>query len=137
MLDVPLLTLACQNLILLMLVLPEMNTWVRNSFSTSQSVDDIVNKLTELGLGSLMLKIDISRAFRQLKVDPGDIDLLGLKQDAFIDQLVPFIQSQKFEFSLVLLHSISWLFTHSSAYPILYHIFSRGLIYPDILLEVM
>ena len=55
------------------------------------SVDDIVNKLNELGPGSLMFKIDISRAFRQLKVDPGDIDLLGLKQDAyFIDQSVPF-----------------------------------------------
>ena len=36
-----------------------------------------------------MFKVDISRAFRQLKVDPGDIDLLGLKQDAyFIDQSV-------------------------------------------------
>ena len=55
------------------------------------SVDDIVNKLNELGPGSLMFKVDISRAFRQLKVDPGDIDLLGLKQDAyFIDQSVPF-----------------------------------------------
>ena len=55
------------------------------------SVDDIVNKLNELGPGSLMFKVDISLAFRQLKVDPGDIDLLGLKQDAyFIDQSVPF-----------------------------------------------
>ena len=31
------------------------------------SVDDIVNKLNELGPGSLMFKVDISRAFRQLK----------------------------------------------------------------------
>ena len=55
------------------------------------AVDDIVNKLNELGPGALMFKIDISRAFRQLKVDPGDIDLLGLKQDSyFIDQSVPF-----------------------------------------------
>ena len=55
------------------------------------SVDDIVHKLNELGPGCLMFKVDISRAFRQLKVDPGDIDLLGLKQDAyFIDQSVPF-----------------------------------------------
>ena len=55
------------------------------------SVDDIVTKLNELGPGSLMFKIDISRAFRQLKVDPGDIDLVGLKQESyFIDQSVPF-----------------------------------------------
>ena len=55
------------------------------------AVDDIVNKLKELAPGALMFKVDISRAFRQLKVDPGDIDLLGLKQDSyFIDQSVPF-----------------------------------------------
>ena len=42
-----------------------------------------MNKLIDLGPGSLMFKIDISRAFLQLKVDPGDIDLLGLKQDAY------------------------------------------------------
>ena len=55
------------------------------------SVVDIVNKLNELGPGSLMFKIDISGAFRQLKVDPGDIDVLVLKQDAyFIDQSVQF-----------------------------------------------
>ena len=55
------------------------------------SVDDIVKKVVELGPGSLLYKVDISRAFRQLKVDPGDLDLLGLKhQSYFIDQSVPF-----------------------------------------------
>ena len=35
--------------------------------------------------------MDISRAFGQLKVDPGDLDLLGLKhQSYFIDPSVPF-----------------------------------------------
>ena len=39
----------------------------------------------------MLFKIDISRAFRQLKVDPGDIGLLGLKQTSyFIDQSVSF-----------------------------------------------
>ena len=55
------------------------------------SVDDIVKKIVELDPDSLVYKVDISRAFRQLKVDPGDLDLLGLKhQSYFIDQLVPF-----------------------------------------------
>ena len=55
------------------------------------SVDDIVKKVLELGPGSLLYKVDISRAFRQLNVDPGDLDLLGLKhQSYFIDQSVPF-----------------------------------------------
>ena len=47
--------------------------------------------MTLLGPGSLLYKVDISRAFRQLKIDPGDLDLLGLKhQSYFMDQLVPF-----------------------------------------------
>ena len=58
---------------------------------TYPSVDQIVNKIFQLGPGSLIYKIDIGRAFRQLKVDPGDIDLLGLKMgDYYIDQSVPF-----------------------------------------------
>ena len=55
------------------------------------SVDDIVKRIIELGPGSLLYKVDISRAFRQLKVDPGDINLLGLKLDScYINQSVPF-----------------------------------------------
>ena len=55
------------------------------------SVDNIIDRLIQLGPGSMLFKIDISRAFCQLKVDPGDIDLLGLKQTSYlIDQLVPF-----------------------------------------------
>ena len=50
-----------------------------------------IKKIIELGPGSLLYKADISRAFRQLKVDPGDLDLLCLKhQSYFIDQSVPF-----------------------------------------------
>ena len=52
------------------------------------SVDDTVKRVIELGPGSLLCKVDISQAFRQLKVDPGD--LLGLKLDLYyIDQSVP------------------------------------------------
>ena len=55
------------------------------------SVDDIVKRVIELGPGSLLCKVDISRAFRQLKVYPKDINLLGLKLDSYyIDQSVPF-----------------------------------------------
>ena len=36
-------------------------------------------------------KVDISRAFRHLRIDPGDIDLLGiLHQDLFLDGSLPF-----------------------------------------------
>ena len=55
------------------------------------SVDNIAQRLIQLGLGSMLFKIDFSLAFRQLKVDHGDIDLLGLHQESyFMDQSVPF-----------------------------------------------
>ena len=68
------------------------DTYLNSKFAlTYPSVDHIVQRILQLGPGSLIYKIDISRAFRQLKVDPGDIDLLGLKLgDYYIDQSVPF-----------------------------------------------
>ena len=56
------------------------------------SVDDITASLCRLGPAAQIFKIDISRAFRQIKIDPGDIDLLGLQFNSqyFIDLSVPF-----------------------------------------------
>ena len=42
------------------------------------SIDHITKKLKDLGPGALLYKADISRTFRHLKIDPGDIDLLGI-----------------------------------------------------------
>ena len=51
------------------------------------SVDTFINRLRQLGKGALMHKIDLSRAFRQLKVDPADYPLLCLYWDGayFVD----------------------------------------------------
>ena len=56
------------------------------------SVDNITASLCNLGPAAQLFKIDISRAFRQIKVDPGDIDLLGIRfeDQHFIDLSVPF-----------------------------------------------
>ena len=56
------------------------------------SVDDITASLCRLGPAAQLFKIDISRAFRQIKIDPGDIDLLDLQFNSqyFIDLSVPF-----------------------------------------------
>ena len=56
------------------------------------SVDHITATLRKLGPAAMIYKIDISRAFRQIKVDPGDIDLLGFKfkDEYFIDLSVAF-----------------------------------------------
>ena len=42
------------------------------------SVNNIVEAIHELGPDVLLSKIDVSRAFRNLRVDPADFDLLGL-----------------------------------------------------------
>ena len=42
-------------------------------------VDHITTTLKQLGPAAMIYKVDISRAFRQIKIDPADIDLLGFK----------------------------------------------------------
>ena len=55
------------------------------------SIDNITAALRNLGPGAMIYKIDISRAFRHLRIDPRDIDLLGLSHyDAYIDVSLPF-----------------------------------------------
>ena len=55
------------------------------------TVDDIVGAIKALNSNALLSKIDISRAFRNLRVDPHDFDLLGLKwgQKSYLDLSVP------------------------------------------------
>ena len=58
---------------------------------TVPTIDDITSKIIKLGKGSLLYKIDVSRAFCHVKVDPRDHSLLGLKlQEYFIDTCLPF-----------------------------------------------
>ena len=58
---------------------------------TLPSIDLITDKVRKLGKGSLLYKIDISRAFQHVKIDPRDYFLLGLRhQDYFLDTCLPF-----------------------------------------------
>ena len=51
----------------------------------------MVCKLKELGPEALVYKIDISRAFRHIRIDPGDLDFLGFKHGSyFVDVTLPF-----------------------------------------------
>ena len=55
------------------------------------SLDDITRELRKLGPGALIYKVDISRAFRHIRIDPGDIDLLGIShKNLFLDVSLPF-----------------------------------------------
>ena len=58
---------------------------------TFPSIDDLTRELVKIGKGAHIFKVDVSRAFRHLNVDPRDYDLLGLSWDAtYIDTRIPF-----------------------------------------------
>ena len=58
---------------------------------TYPSVDNLTNEVLRLGKGSQIFKVDISRAFRHVPIDPGDLDLLGLYWESyFLDFSLPF-----------------------------------------------
>ena len=60
-------------------------TYLGSIFSlTFPTVDDITSQLKRLGRGALLYKIDVSRAFCHVKIDPGDYDLLGLDVDTWV-----------------------------------------------------
>ena len=56
------------------------------------SIDSIIWRLNELGPSAEIFKVDISRAFRHIRIDPGDIDLLGLqhRDKLYLDLSLPF-----------------------------------------------
>ena len=58
---------------------------------TYPSIDNITDEVRKLGKGCQIFKVYISRAFRHVPIDPGDLDLLGLHwKDYYIDRLLPF-----------------------------------------------
>ena len=60
------------------------NSYLDTYFTlTYPSIDTIIERIKQFGPGAQLCKVDISRAFRQLRVDPRDIDLLGIKSDSY------------------------------------------------------
>ena len=55
------------------------------------TIDTITNQIKSLGRGCMLYKIDLSRAFRHVKLDPGDYDLLGLRHvNWYVNTCLPF-----------------------------------------------
>ena len=55
------------------------------------SVDHITEEAKRIGRGALLYKVDVSRAFHHVKVDPADYDLLGLQWNGtYMDTCLPF-----------------------------------------------
>ena len=62
-----------------------------NFILTYPSIDDITDQVVRLGIGCCLYKIDISRAFRHVNMDPGDYNKVGLKwNDFFFDSCLAF-----------------------------------------------
>ena len=58
---------------------------------TYPSIDNITDEVLKLSKGCQIFKIDISRVFRHVPIDPGDLDLLGFHWEGyFLDQFLPF-----------------------------------------------
>ena len=54
------------------------------------TIDLMVSRLNALGPTAKIFKIDISRAFRHVRIDPGNIDLLGLRFRDYADLVQSF-----------------------------------------------
>lgn len=59
---------------------------------TLPSLGDLITRLQEVGPGALVWKADLARAYRQLRVDPVDAPLLGIKVEGkyYVDLCPPF-----------------------------------------------
>ena len=69
------------------------NSYLGSDFQlTFPTVDDIIDAINDVGKGACLHKVDISRAFCHVKIDPFDYDLLGLKwrDVTFFDTCLPF-----------------------------------------------
>ena len=68
------------------------NVYLTSEFLlTLPSVDHITNQIKKLGKGSKIFKIDISRAFRHVKLDPACYNLTGIYHNSyFIDTCLAF-----------------------------------------------
>ena len=56
------------------------------------TVDHITSELKTIGRGAHLFKVDVSRVFRHIKIDPSDYDILGLKWKdlTYFDTCLPF-----------------------------------------------
>ena len=59
---------------------------------TFPTVDHVMSEIKKIGPGAHLYKIDVSRAFHHVAIDPMDLDLLGLSLvgNAFFDTKLPF-----------------------------------------------
>ena len=57
--------------------------WGTEFVLTLPTIDDIINNILATSRGALLYKVDIARAFRQIKIDPADYKFLGLYHEGY------------------------------------------------------
>ena len=69
--------------------------------------------MKRLGRAAFLYKIDVSRAFRHVKVDPGDYDLLGLEWNGhYVDTCVPFGKRHGSQIFQRLINAVRYVMRH-------------------------
>ena len=89
-----------------------------------QSIDDAIKYIRSMGVGSLMAKTDIEKAFRILPVHPDDYELLGMKVNKlfYYDKALPMgcsISCRLFEDFSTAIH---WVLSNKLAIPAVVHV---------------
>ena len=76
------------------------DSYLESNFSlTFPTVDHLTDEMVKIGRGAHIFKVDVSRTFRHFKVDPLDIDLLGLNwENHYVDTCVPFGKRHESQF---------------------------------------
>ena len=75
------------------------------------SVDEVADSTLQIGRGTLLAKVDIRQAYRNVPVHPDDRYLLGMtwRQEVFIDKVLPFgLRSAPLTFSAVA-DALQWI----------------------------
>ena len=82
---------------------------------TYAKVDDVVQRLVELGPGAMMAKIDVKSAYRIVPVHPDDRHLLGMSWhgSVYIDTALPFGLRSAPKIFTALADALQWIAENS------------------------
>ena len=75
------------------------------------SIDDVVSTVLKMGKGTMLAKMDVQQAFRNIPVHPSDRGLLGMQWEGrvFLDKVLPFgLRSAPLLFSAVA-DALAWI----------------------------
>lgn len=81
------------------------------------SIDDVVTAVLSMGKGTMLAKMDVKQAFRNIPVHPADRGLLGMHWNGrvFLDKVLPFgLRSAPLLFSAVA-DALAWIMRQRGA----------------------